>query len=225
MSWLTCAAHATRNARRAALNAHELSHPHQHYEAAPPRLPRSATAYASIALRNCPSAAITNPQPAAQAAHPSQVGREAHRSNIETQPLSKPDGPIQPRFRLHRMRRRDAQVAGPVPALLGVEFARAAARHASRAAAGAARQRCHRSARCRALATAESRLASGQEELDRVLGGGIVPGSVTLLGRRPGHRQVDAAAAGGGAYGQLAAACCMRAARNPSLRWACGRSG
>src|SRR5579883_2689290 len=30
------------------------------------------------------------------------------------------------------------------------------------------------------------RLESGQEELDRVLGGGIVPGSVTLLGGDPG---------------------------------------
>jgi DNA repair protein RadA/Sms len=31
-----------------------------------------------------------------------------------------------------------------------------------------------------------ARLASGQEELDRVMGGGIVPGSVTLLGGDPG---------------------------------------
>lgn len=31
-----------------------------------------------------------------------------------------------------------------------------------------------------------ARLASGQDELDRVLGGGIVPGSVTLLGGDPG---------------------------------------
>src|SRR6185437_7163139 len=33
---------------------------------------------------------------------------------------------------------------------------------------------------------AERRLSSGQGELDRVLGGGIVPGSVTLLGGDPG---------------------------------------
>jgi DNA repair protein RadA/Sms len=33
---------------------------------------------------------------------------------------------------------------------------------------------------------AEARLSSGQEELDRVLGGGVVPGSVTLLGGDPG---------------------------------------
>jgi DNA repair protein RadA/Sms len=36
------------------------------------------------------------------------------------------------------------------------------------------------------LTAAEARLGSGQEELDRVLGGGIVPGSVTLLGGDPG---------------------------------------
>jgi DNA repair protein RadA/Sms len=36
------------------------------------------------------------------------------------------------------------------------------------------------------LAAAGGRLASGQGELDRVLGGGIVPGSVTLLGGDPG---------------------------------------
>src|SRR5512143_3075399 len=37
-----------------------------------------------------------------------------------------------------------------------------------------------------ALAGVEKRLGSGQEELDRVMGGGIVPGSVTLLGGDPG---------------------------------------
>ncbi|MBV8803910.1 MAG: DNA repair protein RadA [Sinobacteraceae bacterium] len=37
-----------------------------------------------------------------------------------------------------------------------------------------------------ALTGIEQRLASGHEELDRVIGGGIVPGSVTLLGGDPG---------------------------------------
>ena len=37
-----------------------------------------------------------------------------------------------------------------------------------------------------ALAAAEARIASGAQELDRVLGGGIVPGSVILLGGDPG---------------------------------------
>ncbi len=36
------------------------------------------------------------------------------------------------------------------------------------------------------LAAAEARLSTGQQELDRVLGGGVVPGSVTLLGGDPG---------------------------------------
>src|ERR1700761_3229216 len=37
-----------------------------------------------------------------------------------------------------------------------------------------------------ALTGVERRLASGHDELDRVMGGGIVPGSVTLLGGDPG---------------------------------------
>src|SRR5262249_46450109 len=37
-----------------------------------------------------------------------------------------------------------------------------------------------------ALTAIEKRFASGHEELDRVIGGGIVPGSVTLLGGDPG---------------------------------------
>ena len=38
---------------------------------------------------------------------------------------------------------------------------------------------------------------SGMAELDRVFGGGLVPGLGDAPGRRSGHRQVDAAAAGG----------------------------
>jgi DNA repair protein RadA/Sms len=38
----------------------------------------------------------------------------------------------------------------------------------------------------KAVAVIEKRLPGGQEELDRVMGGGIVPGSVTLLGGDPG---------------------------------------
>src|ERR1700740_2392499 len=37
-----------------------------------------------------------------------------------------------------------------------------------------------------ALAATATRVASGTQELDRVLGGGIVPGSVILLGGDPG---------------------------------------
>ena len=49
-----------------------------------------------------------------------------------------------------------------------------------------------------AEASAEQpRLATGSAELDRVLGGGLVAGSVTLIGGDPGHRQIDPDAAGG----------------------------
>ena len=37
-------------------------------------------------------------------------------------------------------------------------------------------------------------------EFDRVLGGGVVPGSVTLIGGRTGYRQVDIAVADGRQY-------------------------
>lgn len=37
----------------------------------------------------------------------------------------------------------------------------------------------------------KSRIVTGISELDRVLGGGIVIGSVTLIGGEPGHRQVN----------------------------------
>jgi DNA repair protein RadA/Sms len=64
------------------------------------------------------------------------------------------------------------------------------ARHASgRAAQGGAARALEAGAPRRldaAVAGIEKRLASGHEELDRVMGGGIVPGSVTLLGGDPG---------------------------------------
>ena len=43
------------------------------------------------------------------------------------------------------------------------------------------------------------RVSTGVSEFDRVLGGGLVPGSLVLLGGRAGHREVDSAVAGGGA--------------------------
>jgi DNA repair protein RadA/Sms len=60
---------------------------------------------------------------------------------------------------------------------------RASARTGAAAAARAAQPRTLDSG---VAAAAEARLGSGQDELDRVLGGGIVPGSVTLLGGDPG---------------------------------------
>ena len=43
-------------------------------------------------------------------------------------------------------------------------------------------------------ASEEDRRLTGIQEFDRVLGDGIVPGSVILIGGDPGHRQIDAAA-------------------------------
>ena len=43
---------------------------------------------------------------------------------------------------------------------------------------------------------------TGVDELDRVLGGGLVPGAVVLLAGEPGRRQVDAAAGGRGPRGR-----------------------
>ncbi len=39
-------------------------------------------------------------------------------------------------------------------------------------------------------------MSLGMSELDRVFGGGLVLGSVSLLGGEPGHRQIDTAFAG-----------------------------
>ena len=107
---------------------------------------------------------------------------------------SRTDGPRHHRPRLLRLRRRDAALARPVPGLRGVEHARrggrarprrrrprrraAAARGRARGQAGAARAT---SRRC-----ATSRLQTGIGELDRVLGGGLVPGSLVLIGGSPG---------------------------------------
>ena len=43
----------------------------------------------------------------------------------------------------------------------------------------------------------DARWTTGFGELDRVLGGGVVEGSVVLAGRRTGDRQIDSFAAGG----------------------------
>ena len=41
------------------------------------------------------------------------------------------------------------------------------------------------------MLTEVERLKTGINEFDRVLGGGLVPGSLVLFGRRPGHRQIN----------------------------------
>ena len=76
--------------------------------------------------------------------------------------------------------------------------ARVEAPAANRFAALARRARCRRwptstRSSCRASTT-------GIDEFDRVLGGGLVRGRRGADRRRPGHRQVDAAAAGAGQH-------------------------
>lgn len=59
-------------------------------------------------------------------------------------------------------------------------------------------------------AGAQTHEPTGIGEFDRVLGGGIVEGSLMLVGRRAGRRQKHAAAAGvraHGAHGQACAVC------------------
>ena len=75
-------------------------------------------------------------------------------------------------------------MAGPVPAVRRVELA-GTAQHGTRAPRGRGRGREPRRAQPPRAAGSE-RLLSGEGELDRVLGGGLVPGSVILLGGEPG---------------------------------------
>ena len=99
------------------------------------------------------------------------------------------------RVRLSGVRRAVAEVAGPLRRLRRVELARRGARRAERGAPR--RRRRHRYALAGAPAsrrgcTPTSRSNStrgcrpGIDEFDRVLGGGVVPGSLVLLGGEPG---------------------------------------
>ena len=74
-----------------------------------------------------------------------------------------------------------------------------------------------RAARCQQGLDLE-RLASGQGELDRVLGGGLVPGSVTLLGGDPGIGKSTLLLQVAAHVALPGAAWCTRAARSRSPR-------
>ena len=78
--------------------------------------------------------------------------------------------------------------------------------------------------------TAAARIGTGIAELDRVLGGGLVPGSIVLLGGEPGRRQVEpdggharrdrrpAAGAAGGRRGVAGAGAAARRAHRRDRR-------
>ena len=57
-------------------------------------------------------------------------------------------------------------------------------------------RRCRCSGLSRSPQSETDRISTGIAELDRVLGGGLVPASVVLVGGEPGRRQVDAPADG-----------------------------
>ena len=79
-------------------------------------------------------------------------------------------------------------------AAAGARSSRSAPRLARRTRAAARPGRSCGSSRSRP--TDAERGSTGVSELDRVLGGGLVPASLVLVGGEPGHRQVDAAAHG-----------------------------
>ena len=95
-------------------------------------------------------------------------------------------------FRLPGLRLRELEVARPLPRLRRVEQLRRGAPGGRRAAAGRepdARCPATRGAqalRPRSTAPRPPRVPSGIDEFDRVLGGGIVPGSMVLIGGEPG---------------------------------------
>ena len=110
------------------------------------------------------------------------------------------DGQGEIDLRLHRMWRHEPEVARQVPACaawntLVESVAESAVR--PRYAAGRGLLPAEAVATLAEIdATDAERTPTGLEELDRVLGGGIVAGGVVLIGGDPGHRQVDPAAAG-----------------------------
>ena len=93
-------------------------------------------------------------------------------------------------YRCSRVRARRAHLGRAVPGLRGLEHARAGERPpAPRAGRGGGPRRGARRSRCplrEVKAERSERLGTGIGELDRVLGGGLVPGSLVLLGGSPG---------------------------------------
>ena len=92
---------------------------------------------------------------------------------------------------------------------------------------GLGRRRRAGSSRCCSRTSSrpsEARRLTGIAELDRVLGGGVVQGSLVLIGGDPGHRQVDAAAQGDRPAGRSTGRPSTSPARSRCGRRACAPS-
>ena len=77
-------------------------------------------------------------------------------------------------------------MAGPVRALQSLGYARADRRAAPGSGAYTRRAKCRARVGEVSAASAQPRMSLRLAELDRVFGGGLLPGSVTLLGGEPG---------------------------------------
>jgi DNA repair protein RadA/Sms len=118
---------------------------------------------------------------------PTMAARDSMRTQGGGSAVASADGQV--RLHLPRLRRHQPQVAGQVPALQRLEHA---GRRPGRGGGGT-KNRFQSLARSQPVATLSEidasevvRTPTGQEELDRVLGGGIVPGGVVLIGGDPG---------------------------------------
>ena len=129
------------------------------------------------------------------------------------------------RLHLQPVRLREPQVAGPLRRLRRVELAGRGGGRA--AAAGGGRRSAARRGRWPRWRSSDSAgIATGLGELDRVLGGGLVPGLARAGRRRAGRRQELAAAAGAASdrgRGRAGAAGLRRGVAGPGA--AAGASG
>ena len=156
----------------------------------------------------------------------SRPPRRRRRSKPDARAPGSARGPRPESIRLPVLWRGRPALGGPVPHVRRVEHPRrdrrprrAAPRVPSRSVGGG--RRPSRSSHAADAGRGELRRPVGIGELDRVLGGGLVAGSVVLLGGEPGHRQVDAPAPGRGRARRAARACCTRPARSPRPRSGC----
>ena len=69
------------------------------------------------------------------------------------------------------------------------------------------------------------RISTGISEFDRVLGGGIVPGSLVLLGGEPGIGKSTLLLQAAAHLAASSGRCCTARARNPNIRSSCAASG